>query len=111
MVTDEAPPIMILRRVSVSLFLMAARQAEMTCALGLPAVSEKEERGREGGRMEGGWRGDREGGIKGTRINTTCSLLPAALALLSWLHLVAVLGGKVAPRLQKRTAWYSLHAF
>ena len=41
MVTHEAPPIMTLRRVSVSLFLMAARQAEMTCALGLPTVSEK----------------------------------------------------------------------
>ena len=41
MVTHEAPPIRTLRRVSVSLFLMAARQAEMTCALGLPTVSEK----------------------------------------------------------------------
>ena len=45
MVTHEAPPIMTLRRVSVSLFLMAARQAEMTCALGLPTVSEKEGEG------------------------------------------------------------------
>ena len=48
-VTHEAPSIMTLRRVSVSLFLMAARQAEMTCTLGLPTVSEKER-----GRIEGG---------------------------------------------------------
>ena len=45
MVTHEAPPIMTLRRVSVSLFLMAVRQAEMTCALGLPTVSENEGEG------------------------------------------------------------------
>ena len=46
---------MTLRRVSVSLFLMGARQAEMTCALGLPAVSEKER-----GRIERGCMRSRE---------------------------------------------------
>ena len=54
MVTHEAPPIMTLRRVFVSLFLMAARQAEMTCALGLPTVSEtRRERENEREKMEG----------------------------------------------------------
>ena len=60
MVTHEAPPIMTLRRMSVSLFLMAARQAEMTCALGLPTMSGKEERGREVEWLGGGWKGDRK---------------------------------------------------
>ena len=48
MVTHEAPPIMTLRRVSVSLFLMAARQAEMTCALGLPTVRSMREKDEDG---------------------------------------------------------------
>ena len=59
-ITHEAAPIVTLRRVSVSLFLMAARQAEMTCTLGLPTLCGKEERRREVEWLEGGWEGDRK---------------------------------------------------